>query len=489
MPTESFEMEYHKLAQLIELTEILGQQSDFDEILRVVTHQAASLLRAETGLIMMINPRTQNTIKTVFKGGHETDSRYQALHMQVCGWVIKNNRALFSTNIQEDPRFRRDSFKELSIESVMCAPLRTEGVIIGSILLLKKNHDTKFDEGDLAYLEKLAAIAAPFLRNVQKIQEYFAAPLPEAALLAKYENQGSRVHIFYGNQLSPGLTPKDANVLIIGGDYSFGSSIATGDVDADGKADLLVEDFGDDLDPAYIGTFYLFLGSSLKDSMSAQDADWRVTGTQSQQFWSSHWSTLGDVDGNGRADVVISSPPTNAVYIFTNPRLGQQQMTDDADIIITGELQQGVKVSKPFIGNIIGATTPELFVSATQQISATQSIGVVYAFDGATLTGISDRIIPNVPFSMQLFQNYPNPFNPETTIQYALAVASEVQLIIYDLQGREIIRMIDGRQPAGLHGVIWDGKDHAGAQVASGVYLYRLTAGRFTKVKKAVFLK
>ncbi len=190
MPIGTFETEYHKLARLLELTEILGQQSDFDEILRVVTQQAMSLLNAEMALIMMINPRTQNTIKTVFKGGHETDLRYQALHAQVCGWVIKNNRALLSPNIQEDPRFRKDSFKELSVKSVMCAPLRAEGAIIGSILLLNKNHDNEFGESDQSYLEKLVAIAAPFLRNVQRIQEYFVAPLPEAALLAKYEKLG-----------------------------------------------------------------------------------------------------------------------------------------------------------------------------------------------------------------------------------------------------------------------------------------------------------
>jgi transcriptional regulator with GAF, ATPase, and Fis domain len=121
----------------------------------------------------------------------ETQShRYHNVHTQVCGWVIKNHRAFLSPNIKEDSRFRKDRFKELSIKSVMCVPLRIEGVIIGSILLLNKDRDDEFDESDLAYLEKLAAIAAPFLRNVQKIQEYFAAPLPAAALLAKYEPLG-----------------------------------------------------------------------------------------------------------------------------------------------------------------------------------------------------------------------------------------------------------------------------------------------------------
>jgi len=191
MPTKSIETEYDKLERLLELAEMLGQQSNFDEILRVVTQQAASLLHAETALMMMINPQTHQTVKTVFKEGQETQPhRYHAVHTQVCGWVIKNHRAFLSPNIKEDSRFRKDRFKVLSIKSVMCVPLRIEGVIIGSILLLNKDRGDQFGENDLAYLEKLAAIAAPFLRNVQKIQEYFAAPLPEAALLAKYEPLG-----------------------------------------------------------------------------------------------------------------------------------------------------------------------------------------------------------------------------------------------------------------------------------------------------------
>jgi len=191
MPTESFDQENQKLARLIELAETLGQQTDFAETLRVVTHQVASLLNAETALIMMINPATHQTIKTVFKEGKEEPAqRFQTVHTQVCGWVIKNHRAFLSANIQEDQRFRKDRFKGMPLKSVMCAPLRIEGVIIGSILLLNKAHGDEFGENDLAYLEKLAAIVAPFLRNVQKIQEYFAAPLPEVALLAKYEQLG-----------------------------------------------------------------------------------------------------------------------------------------------------------------------------------------------------------------------------------------------------------------------------------------------------------
>jgi hypothetical protein len=251
--------------------------------------------------------------------------------------------------------------------------------------------------------------------------------------------QGSRVHIFYGQDLKPGVTPQEANATIIVNEYSFGSSILAGEVDGDGKADLLVEDFG-------------------------------------------------DVDGNGRDDIIIASPPTNSVYIFTHPRLGQQQITTEADFIITGDSQAGITVRKPFTGNIAGPSAPELFISATTNTSAPNTTGLVHVYDQSSLTAVQERvdITPHSPF---LYQNYPNPFNPGTEIRFALPAASEVQLVIYDLHGREVLQLIGQKQPAGFHAVHWDGRDQKGVPVSSGVYLYRLTTGRFCEVRKAVLLR
>ncbi len=192
MATESLAHEHDKLERLFELVQVLGQQNEFNEILRVVAQQAASLLPAETALIMMLNPQTHQTVKTIFKegghGGHA--SRYHTAHLEISGWVMKNNRALLSANIKEDSRFGKKRFQDLPIKAAMCVALRNEGTTIGSLLLLNHTQNGEFSAAELSYLEKLAALAAPFLRNVQKIQEYFAAPLPEAALLAKYENLG-----------------------------------------------------------------------------------------------------------------------------------------------------------------------------------------------------------------------------------------------------------------------------------------------------------
>jgi len=183
--------ENQRLAGLVEVAEILGQQSDFHEILRVVANKAASLLNAETALIMMINPLTGQTVKTVIRAGQEvSDPDLHFVHTQISGWVTKNKQALQSPDIQRDKRFGARVFADVPIHSVLCVPFVIEGVIIGTLLLLNKDAGRILGEDDLTYLNKLATIAAPFLRNVQKLQEYFATPMPEAALLAKYAGVG-----------------------------------------------------------------------------------------------------------------------------------------------------------------------------------------------------------------------------------------------------------------------------------------------------------
>ncbi len=173
------------------LAEALGQQNDFDEILRVVAQQAASLLNAETALIMMINPQTHQTAKAIFKTGSNVAApQYHLLSLEIGGWVAKNRRSFLSPDIQQDSRFHKKHFRDLPLKSVMCVALRLEGMMIGSLLLSNQKRGGEFSEEDLSYLEKFAAIVAPFLRNVQKIRQYFVAPLPATALLAKYTNVG-----------------------------------------------------------------------------------------------------------------------------------------------------------------------------------------------------------------------------------------------------------------------------------------------------------
>jgi hypothetical protein len=92
--------------------------------------------------------------------------------------------------------------------------------------------------------------------------------------------------------------------------------------------------------------------------------------------------------------------------------------------------------------------------------------------------------------AMALGQNYPNPFNPETNIRFELSEASDVMLAVYDLAG-QVVRTLVGDQylAAGVHKVVWDGRNTRGEQVGSGVYFYQLRAGSFTAIKKMTLLQ
>jgi hypothetical protein len=91
--------------------------------------------------------------------------------------------------------------------------------------------------------------------------------------------------------------------------------------------------------------------------------------------------------------------------------------------------------------------------------------------------------------SVSLAQNTPNPFNPTTTISFTLPERELVTLAIYDVSGQLVRTLVNNVREYGKNLVTWDGRDDAGVAVGSGVYFYRLTAGKFSESKKMVMLK
>lgn len=94
-----------------------------------------------------------------------------------------------------------------------------------------------------------------------------------------------------------------------------------------------------------------------------------------------------------------------------------------------------------------------------------------------------------LPASTTMEQNYPNPFNPTTVIRFALPSRGIAKLEILNILGQTVRILLNSEYPAGLHAVIWDGNDSRGNPVASGVYLYRLSTGEKSLIKKMVILK
>ncbi|MGB2960606.1 MAG: T9SS type A sorting domain-containing protein [Bacteroidota bacterium] len=99
------------------------------------------------------------------------------------------------------------------------------------------------------------------------------------------------------------------------------------------------------------------------------------------------------------------------------------------------------------------------------------------------VTGVAEAAT-DVPVGMVLRQNYPNPFNPSTQIEFQVAVPAEVTLKIYSLAGEELLTLVHGPKPAGVHTL-----DFNGSGLASGIYIYELVAGPVRAARKMILLK
>jgi hypothetical protein len=118
---------------------------------------------------------------------------------------------------------------------------------------------------------------------------------------------------------------------------------------------------------------------------------------------------------------------------------------------------------------------------------------IVRVTNGAGLSRPCDPVLETVaaevPESFALEQNYPNPFNPTTVIPFALPEQGQVELVVYDVLGREVVRLVDAVMAPGTYVVAWDGLDQQGARVPSGTYVYQLKAGSFVASKTMTLFK
>lgn len=144
------------------------------------------------------------------------------------------------------------------------------------------------------------------------------------------------------------------------------------------------------------------------------------------------------------------------------------------------------KPSRP-LSQFINLTTNGLWILKIYDI-AKNLTGVIKSWS-ITITytpsvGIN-QIENTVPDKFRLLQNYPNPFNPSTTIRFMIPHNSYVTLKVYDMLGREVETLISENLKPG----IYETPFNVSANISSGIYFYKITAGNYSKVKKMVFLK
>jgi transcriptional regulator with GAF, ATPase, and Fis domain len=176
---------------LLDFVLILNRQSNFDEILRLVAHKTSDILRAESVQLMMINPRTHETIKTVIREGKKVSTPgLDSLQSQITGWMMHNQTPLISADIKQDGRFAELKMTDQPVQSAIAVLLKIENMILGSIVVFRSEKAKPFADSDLTVLKYIAAMSAPYLHNVERIQEFFTPDIPESALLQKYAEAG-----------------------------------------------------------------------------------------------------------------------------------------------------------------------------------------------------------------------------------------------------------------------------------------------------------
>ncbi|MEE9430756.1 MAG: DUF4038 domain-containing protein [Melioribacteraceae bacterium] len=109
------------------------------------------------------------------------------------------------------------------------------------------------------------------------------------------------------------------------------------------------------------------------------------------------------------------------------------------------------------------------------------SMKLTFCYSDVVLSQEENNTLPE---QYSLLQNYPNPFNPSTKIRFGLPNESKVSLVVYNVLGEQIIRLVDKQLKAGFHEVEFNNQ-----MQSSGIYFYRLQAGKYVETKKMILLK
>lgn len=118
-------------------------------------------------------------------------------------------------------------------------------------------------------------------------------------------------------------------------------------------------------------------------------------------------------------------------------------------------------------------------------LTVTDNDGVSTTYsETITILNVSNEVNAGIPTEFAIQQNYPNPFNPSTNINYSLPEASRVTIIVYDLLGQKVAELVNTEKSAGYHTIAFDA-----SALSSGVYIYQIKAGAYTKTKKMMLIK
>lgn len=231
-----------------------------------------------------------------------------------------------------------------------------------------------------------------------------------------------------------------------------------------------------------------------------------------------HAGLLLDIDLPS-GETIVRDSQERLTYFVANgqPIVGLVELsgTSGATVLGNGLSKRGLDkraqfelISAAADSNLIGEIADPFVVTASPAyaLQPGDSVDLVFAivaagsvaelYDAVTqsrqkydiATEIESDIV-ELPNGYSLGQNFPNPFNPETVIPFSLATTQTVRLELFNLLGQLVSVPVDGVLPAGSHELVWNATNQSGAEVASGVYFYRLTTEQGTSSKKMLLVR
>ena len=191
----------------------------------------------------------------------------------------------------------------------------------------------------------------------------------------------------------------------------------------------------------------------------------------------------------------------NGIFVGFHGQFSRGGQSNEENPLVYADLETGdyfhfVANDERLVGHLDGllATRERLYVADISRNggfgSSGGGTGYIYRirYTGNPPTAITE-VAAETPGGFELGEAYPNPFNPETTIPFDLPSSADVDLSLYNLAGQQVATLASGLREAGSYNLVWDGRDDAGRDLASGMYFYRLIAGDRVETRKLMLLR
>ncbi|MGD1045976.1 MAG: T9SS type A sorting domain-containing protein [Bacteroidota bacterium] len=248
------------------------------------------------------------------------------------------------------------------------------------------------------------------------------------------------------------------------------------------------------------GTFVITNDGALKVKYGTNSGSISCTGTSNTVAYN-NYAIAKDITGPGSATFTAGTPastylsdPTKSIpryyTISSDTGITAGTVVFNYSVTETASLTEANLVPAQYSGSgtvwyVRGPATNTTTHVATSYAGVNPN-GVWTVADASilTVTGVSTPSTSGIPEKFFVDQNYPNPFNPATNIQFGLPKEDFVTVKVYNIMGQEVATLFAGNKSAGVHTLHFDA-----SSFSSGVYLYRIQAGRFVEVKRMLFMK